>query len=553
MPIVPPAAAAGTPQCRPFRPVPWHDDHPDRLELHHQLPHDHLARQIDAAVERLDLQPLRDLYRGTGSEAFSPDLLLRVVLYETRSGFHRPAVWHQHASEPGPVRWLLRGYQPSRTTWYNFRDRCGPLVDLLNAQALDQAQQADLTPACRGAQDGTTVAANASRHRLLNETTLDKRLQQLDQALLADTALPEPQAPAVGPQRPQPLASAPLPPEAQAAHASPPPALAAVTDTAAPQPPPQPAWMAKRPAGRRQQRQRLAQAQQQLQQRQRRNAAKRPGKRQKAERVVISASDPEAALGRDKEKVYRPLYNVQVVADLDSPFVLGYAVFAQPNDPGLLEPVQARVRQLLGHDLKVLLVDPAYANGPDLAAAAAAAVTVYASVPEEPKQSKYLPKSVFRWDAATESYECPQGQRLLYERTVPQKHSGPEAVPLHRYRCPGEHCQACPRAAQCTPNPEAGRTVSRGEHEEQVEALRARMATAEAKALYKLRRQTVELANADWKEHRKLRRFSGRGLARVRCQVGLMVLAHNLVTLLAQEARAEARKVAAVNVPQNST
>ncbi len=66
------------------------------------------------------------------------------------------------------------------------------------------------------------------------------------------------------------------------------------------------------------------------------------------------------------------------------------------------------------------------------------------------------------------------------------------------------------------------------------------METAEAKALYRLRRQTVELVNADWKAHRKLRRFSGRGLARVRCQVGLMVLAHNLLTLLSEEKKARA-------------
>ena len=77
------------------------------------------------------------------------------------------------------------------------------------------------------------------------------------------------------------------------------------------------------------------------------------------------------------------------------------------------------------------------------------------------------------------------------------------------------------------PNPEAGRSISRGEHEEQIEALRARMATAEAKALYRLRSQRVELVNADGKQHRKLRRFSGRGLTPVRCQVGLVVLAHN--------------------------
>ena len=105
-----------------------------------------------------------------------------------------------------------------------------------------------------------------------------------------------------------------------------------------------------------------------------------------------------------------------------------------------------------------------------------------------------------------------------------------------------QHCQRCPLRKRCTPNPARGRSISRGEHEKLIEALRARMETEEAKALYRLRSQTVELVNADWKEHRQLRRFSGRGLWRARIQVGLIVLAHNLRTLLSEENKVAATK-----------
>ncbi len=47
-------------------------------------------------------------------------------------------------------------------------------------------------------------------------------------------------------------------------------------------------------------------------------------------------------------------------------------------------------------------------------------------------------------------------------------------------------------------------------------------------ALYRQRKQTVELRFADGKEHRKVRRFTGRGRERGEAQVGLSVLAHNL-------------------------
>jgi hypothetical protein len=272
-----------------------------------------------------------------------------------------------------------------------------------------------------------------------------------------------------------------------------------------------------------------------------RNQQKWKSKRKAAAAIVVSLSDLEAVVARDKEKVYRPLYNVQILDDLDSPLILGYEVFAQQNDTGVLGTMLARVRQQVGHGLEVVLTDGAFAGGADLAAAEAAKVTVYAPVPgdgvDKPKQ---IPKREFHWQAAVQTYVCPQGHRLVFEESWREKRVD-GGVQVWRYRCPPVHCQGCPLQARCTTTPAKGRAVTRLEHDELIEALRARMAQPEAQALYRLRKQTVELVNADLKQHRKLRRFSGRGLARVRCEVGLLVLAHNLLTLVNAEPKARAK------------
>jgi hypothetical protein len=57
----------------------------------------------------------------------------------------------------------------------------------------------------------------------------------------------------------------------------------------------------------------------------------------------------------------------------------------------------------------------------------------------------------------------------------------------------------------------------------------------------------VELVNADGKARRGLRRFSGRGLVRVRRRVGVLAPAHNLLTLLAEEKKPRAENAAAVS------
>ena len=64
-----------------------------------------------------------------------------------------------------------------------------------------------------------------------------------------------------------------------------------------------------------------------------------------------------------------------------------------------------------------------------------------------------------------------------------------------------------------------------------VEAHCARMATPEAKSTCKLRKQTVELAFAELKQHRSLQQFSGRGPRRAQREAGLAVLVHNLLVV----------------------
>ena len=63
--------------------------------------------------------------------------------------------------------------------------------------------------------------------------------------------------------------------------------------------------------------------------------------------------DPAAAVGWDKYKVFRPLYNLQLMRDLDSPLALGYEVFAQNTDGGLFQPMLRRTRE----DMRVPLAE----------------------------------------------------------------------------------------------------------------------------------------------------------------------------------------------------
>lgn len=481
--------------------TPLPDDHPVVQALDAQVPADHPARIIRAAIDGLDLSGLVASYHGTGSDAFPPSCLLAVTLFEAREGCFSPAGWLKHSCESLPVRWLLRGLSPARSTWYAFRDRLpAPLLELAH-QAVRAALDQSLATAERAAVDGTLVAANSTRHHLLNANALSRRAGQID--------------------------------DADGSHGPPAPA---------------PGWVGKTARGRGRQRRHYSRLGRQMQRRLGHNQAKRASKRKPADQVRISPGDPEAALGLDKDKVYRPLYNVQLLADVDSPLVLSYQVAAQANDAGLLGGLLAQARSGLGRAPRVVLADSGYAGGPDLAGAEAAGVRVYAPWQSndysQAKEPKWYPKDRFTYLAEQDAYECPAGQRLKAVTTTRVQRSGAERIELTLYRAEKAACQACPQRPACTAG--SGRTVSRSEHEGAIERLRQRMATDEARALYRLRKQTVERLNADLKQHRRLRRFTGRGLARALAEVGLAVLAHNLTALL----KLRDKKRAAANPPQ---
>jgi hypothetical protein len=450
-----------------FAEPPWNEEHPDWIRLAQELPAAHLARQMVDAMQVLNLEPLFASYGAGGTPPLRPDLMLRVVLIEMQQGRFRPAQWFRDAREQTPLLWASQGLRPSRTCWYDFADRLAPFLDDWNRQAVSAARQRETTPATRGAQDGSAVAANASRHRLVNEQRLTARCAALESACGADE---------IG-QNPKVL----------------------------------PGWMAKTPATRKKQRERFEKAQVRLRELHAINDRQDAARRRPREKIVVSLGDPEAALGRDKLHVFRPLYNVQLVLDLDSPLILGYDVFAQSGDEGTLKPMLKRLRQTFGVHLKALLVDSAYVTACNLALSQRYRMNLYGPWQENDctaqnkKPPKQFPKSQFSWHPEENAYRCPQGHPLTWIGKQRRPQSDGEIHTMHSDRCHPEHCRVCPQRSDCTTNPHRGRSVKRSAHEELINAHKARMQTEETKALYKLRRQTVELAFADAKQHRNQR------------------------------------------------
>ena len=105
------------------------------------------------------------------------------MIYEHARGRPQPVQWLKDLSDNKAVQWLTLGIRPSLTTLYEFRDRVQPLLEGLNQQVIRTAIAEGHTDGSCGALDGTTVAANATRHRMVNLEAVERRLEILDREI----------------------------------------------------------------------------------------------------------------------------------------------------------------------------------------------------------------------------------------------------------------------------------------------------------------------------------------------------------------------------------
>ena len=127
-----------------FREPPLDENSPQWQAWDDPFEQNHHARIVEDAVNRLDAEKLKEPYRGVGSLAYPPDLMLKSVLFEYLRGRTSPAQWHRDAKEHDALKWLGRGIQPSRSAWYEFRDRMDRVIHDLNDDMVRDAVQEGL-------------------------------------------------------------------------------------------------------------------------------------------------------------------------------------------------------------------------------------------------------------------------------------------------------------------------------------------------------------------------------------------------------------------------
>jgi len=144
------------------------------------LPKDHLARFVVDIVDQLDLSGLIRQYRGTGSAAYHPAVMLGLLIYGYATGVYSSRRIEAATFESIAFRYIAANEQPDHDSLCVFRKRFLKEIEALFVQVLCIARQMKLLKLGTIALDGTKIHANASRHSALSYGHAQKIEAQLE-------------------------------------------------------------------------------------------------------------------------------------------------------------------------------------------------------------------------------------------------------------------------------------------------------------------------------------------------------------------------------------
>jgi len=129
----------------------------------------------------------------------------------------------------------------------------------------------------------------------------------------------------------------------------------------------------------------------------------------------------------------------------------------------------------------------------------------------------------YEYDYESDTYICPQGGVL--------RHTTTEREGRRIYRTNTKHCKNCPHKALCGANEKGQKVLSRHIWQEHLDLVEQIRKTQRGKAIYAMRKETIERVFGDAKEKHAMRYTQHRGLTRVTQWVRLKYAAMNLKKL----------------------
>lgn len=512
------------------------------------IPAEHVVRVVNRAIDQLDLEPLLQQYKGGGTSSYHPRMMLKVLVYAYTQRIYSSRQIAKALRENVNFIWLSGGNRPDFRTINGFRgERLKTVIEAVFTAVLGLLIEEGYVKLENYFVDGSKVEANANRHKVVwakSRAKYQERLHQKVKELLDEIEQinEAEQAEYRDKDLEEMGGNGELDAEKLARK------IAELNQRLKEKP----------------QDKKLAKAVRGLEKdclpRQKRYEEQ---ERKLAGRSSYSKTDEEATFFRMKEDrgaekpLPKPAYNVQL--GTEEQFVVGFSLHQRAGDTACLIPhlegLRANLSRLARHKPdwlpqeddgqprtlpKNISADAGYGSEENYVYLEDQRLGNYVKYntfhreQQKHRKAALIRKALFRsenfpYDPERDEFICPAKERLTYRSTRHPKTENGYQTAVRVYEAPD--CNACPLKPECTQAKNNRRLSVSFRLRRFREQAKANLLSEQGQRLRILRNVEVEAVFGHVKYNRKFRRFSLRGMEKVKTEWGLVCIAHNMQKL----------------------
>jgi transposase len=493
------------------------------IDVEVMIPENHLVKVVNAAIEKMDINPLLEKYKGGGTSSYHPKMLLKVLVYAYCQRTYSSRQIAKGLRENIHFMWLSGNNQPDFRTINRFRSSVmKDIIDEIFSAVIKLLVEAGHVKLEKYFLDGTKIEANANKYSFVwkkstekNKARLEDKIKELIKHInevneeenreYGDKDLEE-----LGEDNP--IDSGKLDEFVKELDEK----------------------LSKNPKDKKTKKAARIIKKDYL------PRLKKYEEQQEilGERNSYSKTDKDAIFMRMKEDhmkngQLKPGYNVQM--GTEEQFIVGFSLHQNAGDTTCMIPHLKGLEENIGRLPENIVADAGYGSEENyeyLEKNELGNYVKYNMFHYEQKQK--FKGQIFKvenlpYDEEKDEFSCPNGKKLRYTKTEPYKTANGYITEHRRYEC--EDCRTCPFKGKCT--------KAKGNREIKVsfrlnelkQKARENLCSEKGIKLRKKRCVEVESVFGQIKNNRWFRRFLLRGIEKVKTEWGLLCMAHNMKKL----------------------
>ena len=503
------------------------------------IPEGHMVRVVNDTIDKLNIEPLLESYKGGGTSAYHPLMLLKVLVYAYITKLYSVRQMAKALRENIHFMWLSGRNAPDFRTINNFRSGRlrGVIEDIFSSMVIFLHDNNYITLEDYFV-DGTKYRANAHKHKVVWAKSTERYkklvLQRIKELLgyinalnveedkrYGDRDLSE-----LGPESP--LTSERVKEQVEQLNE-------VIAKLAAKSEESEGSTEGEKPSPS----SRLSRGTKPIKRAVKELKEKLLPKLEKYERQEellrgrnsYSRTDPDATVFRTKSGDLIPAYNI--IVGSQNQFIMNYTLHQQKasETDGFIPHMRAYYERYCCYPLRAI-ADSTYGSEENYAFLDEQKIGNYLKYPtyhqEQTNKHRKNPytKDKFLYDEGADTYQCPQGRKLVLKQVREENTVNGYSQTLRVYQC--EDCSGCPVAKECRRG-EGNRTIQVNRRLEGYRAqARENLSSGRGKLLRILRNIDIESVFGDIKFNQMFSRFMLRGEEKVKVEFGLVGIAHNM-------------------------